>query len=564
MRIFCSFNSFSKHCLSHFWPFVGKVMSANSTNHHSGGDNDSKIGSNDKFGIRSGGSSAQVPLSGSSSVFHDMFSFSSSNPTEGDVDRMIPRSKNSVASSPKEREATQFSTPTTKLRRPDLCSDEGYHPFKTNFGDAAFHAIDSARPEPLWNDAKPASLTPGPKFHDSSLAQPESKSNLFATTLQRTAAPSLLEDTSSPWSYRSNRGTGRTPGPEHSKSPEYSDMLSPDIRRHEESISRLVLSETPQVKDPSHGSGTFHRATSLAMTPNALFGLSSAGSGHSVSADLIHPTSDLSYDAEPFDYSAYHRRFDEHRLPSSQNQAQLPQDVPGNNSLADRFAMMDRSAGRLSGRDDSPFTEHRSQRSSKPGRQFTPTSSFEGTLLAPPSLSVEPVLPQRGHGSFERSSFEAREPYVAGSSRFRNSNGSSVNSLPRRLQNSRDNALTSSGGLPEDSQRLTNSLSGLHQSGQPATDLRVSTDSLKSAMSKVSVPRIPISVPHGTQDFVESPTTKSHYKSFQLFLKSHMKDGTFNKEEVLNKIEAIPEHSRWRCYIELAEIAKKNNEYDQV
>lgn len=539
-------------------------MSANSSNHYCSGDNDSKMSSNDNFGMRSSGSSSQIPLSGSSSVFNEMFSFSSANPTEIDIDRMIPRSKQSVASSPKEREAPQFSTPTTKLRRPDLCSDEGYHPFKTNFGDAAFHAIDSARPDPLWNDTKPASLTPGPRFQDSSLAHQESKSNIFAATLQRTAAPSLLGDTSSPWSYRSNRATGRTPGPEHSKSPEYSDMLSPDIRRHEESISRLVLSETPQIKDPSHSSGSFHRAASLAMTPNALFGLSSAGSGHSASADLIHPTSDLSYDAEPFDYSAYHRRFDEHRLPSSQNQAHMSQDMSGNNSLADRFVMMDRSAGRLSGRDDSPFTEHRPQRSSKLGRQFTPTSSFEGTLLPPPSLSVEPVLPQRGHGSFERSSFEAREPYVAGSSRFRNSNGSSINSLPKRLQNSRDNGLTSSGGLPEDSHRLTSSLSGLNQSGQPAADLRVSTDSLKSAMSKVSVPRIPISVSHGTQDFVESPTTKSHYKSFQVFLKGHMKDGTFNQTEVLSKIEGIPEHSRWRCYIELAEIAKKNNEYDQV
>lgn len=124
-----------------------------------------------------------------------------------------------------------------------------------------------------------------------------------------------------------------------------------------------------------------------------------------------------------------------------------------------------------------------------------------------------------------------------------NSMTNKMNQRTQRSRNSNDrsgsNVLTSS--MESDGNFSRRSLN---------LDLRVSNESNK-ATSK--------------QEFVESPRSKAAFKDFSAQFKLKCKISAEEAETFAKSfVETMPEHARWRVYVELAEFAKKNNDSDKA
>lgn len=374
----------------------------------------------------------------------------------------------------------------------------------------------------------------------------------------------------------------------------------------EEMVSRLIQSDTPAPMMRSAESADFMQPPCINIKPNVLFSIHhneqqhDASAGHQNQELFLRPKSDLSYDAEPFDPQAIRRKV----LPST-SPFHNPNFPPAPMSSSSRLQLQSRV-----GRDGSPFIEPHCNNHS-----IQTYYSINNNNAAKLHSSFDSV---RNSNLSTNITTNANSVISASSisSSNRNASSSVNNALPlsgvstsldsplstRIGQNQLDNSLlsqsvTSSFERPSSIQqslppqlpfgkktavpflRLSNSVdlsSSVASAGGAVVsgDLRMSTDSFKSQSTRSSVQRIPISTQAGTQDFVESPRTKTHYKQFQEFLRAHIKtaqqqlsgsaNSVLNLESVLKRIQDIPEHSRWRCYIDLAELAKKNNDYDQV
>lgn len=68
-------------------------------------------------------------------------------------------------------------------------------------------------------------------------------------------------------------------------------------------------------------------------------------------------------------------------------------------------------------------------------------------------------------------------------------------------------------------------------------------------------------------DFIESPRSKHAFKEFMTTFRIKTKESASTAEEYALKLvtsSAMPEHARWRVYVELAELAKKSNDYQKA
>ncbi len=84
----------------------------------------------------------------------------------------------------------------------------------------------------------------------------------------------------------------------------------------------------------------------------------------------------------------------------------------------------------------------------------------------------------------------------------------------------------------------------------PLDVVRISNDSSKNA---------------NKQEFIESPRSKTAFKDFNNKFRQISKTSFQEAESFANKeITTMPEHSKWRVYVELAELAKKNNDAEKV
>lgn len=70
---------------------------------------------------------------------------------------------------------------------------------------------------------------------------------------------------------------------------------------------------------------------------------------------------------------------------------------------------------------------------------------------------------------------------------------------------------------------------------------------------------------HSQQELIESPRTKNLYKEFYKVYRNKERESLDSaKAYVVEALTWIPDKSRWKIYLELAEIAKRNNEFDEV
>ena len=67
------------------------------------------------------------------------------------------------------------------------------------------------------------------------------------------------------------------------------------------------------------------------------------------------------------------------------------------------------------------------------------------------------------------------------------------------------------------------------------------------------------------QDLNETPKAKQEFKAFSIEFKNLCKLSTSEAERYARKkVEDISVEVRWRVYVELAELAKKNDDSDKV
>jgi hypothetical protein len=90
----------------------------------------------------------------------------------------------------------------------------------------------------------------------------------------------------------------------------------------------------------------------------------------------------------------------------------------------------------------------------------------------------------------------------------------------------------------------------LRKMGISVDTVRISNDSSKNA---------------NKQDFMESPRSKNAIKEFNNKFRFFAKSSFAEAEDFANKeVLLMPDHAKWRVFVELAELAKKNNDADKV
>lgn len=466
-----------------------------------------------------------------------------------------------------------------------------YHPFKHSIEESAFRVIDMVKPESSWTENKPSSLTPGPKVLNSSLEK--GKRTEKSTLSGSPKSPSAFQIQSGESDEKVWRHFSRTPGLS-SRTPDVVDNVVSHLFSQSplpDKVPRLALplqcEESPSeaVRHERFVSSLIQNDTPIALkerVPNSAYGIpkfslsprSSLSSAHE--QPYFMPTSDLSYDAAPWDMpTKVADRRDVNPLSTSQVLSDAISRIDKNRPMKGDALLPSHSISppRSQRRDESLFhieSQLQSRQIDKPkssldaiplrpqppnqmtkgstGSNFT--YSHDSTSRQYNEISSDPVL--------LRPKLSQERPYGSTSERI------------RKFANGKDDRTLVSSSLESDSSFSANSATRRPswQSTQNvhhlSNEVRSSFDSYKNGASKVPVYRVPISVHPGPQDFVETPRTKAHFREFQAFLRSRLKENEFVDSEALAKIEEIPEHSRWRCYIELAELSKKYNEYDKV
>lgn len=100
--------------------------------------------------------------------------------------------------------------------------------------------------------------------------------------------------------------------------------------------------------------------------------------------------------------------------------------------------------------------------------------------------------------------------------------------------------------------------------------LSKSQDSMSRIKNLSTQVNIPLSASHNTllynrQDLNESPRTKHMFKEFyRIFRIKERESLETAKKYAVDTLSAMPEKNKWRVYLELAEIGKRNNDFEEV
>jgi tetratricopeptide (TPR) repeat protein len=174
------------------------------------------------------------------------------------------------------------------------------------------------------------------------------------------------------------------------------------------------------------------------------------------------------------------------------------------------------------------------------------SQSISQTFLHPPSVPSTSNASSIDTSSTNANPRPTRRTTPTGPQLYRSNTGSSSSSMPPTPPSNNSPSITRSSDGPLVRGKSTSS----------STDAPQMSTSPSSSLSLARPP------PQSSTEFVESPRTKHMYKEFyRIFRVKERESLEAARIYATDALSWVPDKSKWKIYLELAEIAKRNNEF---